>query len=81
MDAPCSTTLSEEQMSEGARSQGMPESKVAYLSRLYSLVRAGFAAGVSENFEKIMGGEPRSFEAFARSVFSAVPLALILMTV
>jgi uncharacterized protein YbjT (DUF2867 family) len=43
-------SLTEEQMLEGARSQGMPEPVVVYLGMLYSIVRAGFAAGISDDF-------------------------------
>lgn len=63
--------LTEEQMLKGARAQGMPEPIVAYLGMLYSVVRAGFAAGVSEDVEVITGRKPIAFEAFARSAFSA----------
>jgi uncharacterized protein YbjT (DUF2867 family) len=63
--------LTEEQMLEGVRSQGMPEPIVAYLGMLYSVVRAGFAAGVSNDFETITGRKPITFEAFARSAFQA----------
>jgi uncharacterized protein YbjT (DUF2867 family) len=61
--------LSEEQMLEGARAQGMPEPIVAYLGMLYSIVRAGYAAGISHDFETITGRKPMTFEAFARSAF------------
>ena len=64
-------SLTEEQMLEGARTQGMPEPVVAYLGMLYSVVRAGLAAGVSDDFEKITGRQPQNFEAFARSAFQA----------
>lgn len=63
--------LTEEQMLEGARAQGMPEPIVAYLGMLYSVVRGGFAAGVSGDFEAITGRKPIAFEAFARSAFRA----------
>jgi len=63
--------LTEEQMADGARAQGMPEPIVAYLAMLYSVVRAGFAAGVSDDFETITGRKPVAFEAFARSAFGA----------
>jgi uncharacterized protein YbjT (DUF2867 family) len=59
--------LTEEQMLAGARSHGMPEPAVAYLGVLYGVVRAGFAAGVSRDFETIMERKPMTFEAFARS--------------
>jgi uncharacterized protein YbjT (DUF2867 family) len=59
--------LTEDQMLVGARSHGMPEPAVAYMGVLYGVVRAGFAAGVSRDFETITGGKPMTFEAFARS--------------
>lgn len=61
--------LTEEQMLEGARVQGMPESIVAYLGMLYSVVRAGFAAGTSNDYEVVTGRKPVAFETFARSAF------------
>lgn len=64
-------SLNEDQMLEGARAQGMPEPIVAYLGMLYSVVRAGFAAGVSDDFEGITGRKPITFEAFARSAFQS----------
>jgi uncharacterized protein YbjT (DUF2867 family) len=62
-------SLIEAQMLEGARSQGMPEPAIAYLGMLYSVVRAGFAAGVSDDFEAMTGRKPIAFETFARSAF------------
>ena len=59
--------LTEEQMLAGARSHGMPEPAIAYLAVLYGVVRAGFAAGVSGDFETVTGRKPITFEAFARS--------------
>jgi uncharacterized protein YbjT (DUF2867 family) len=61
--------LTEDQMLEGARAQGMPEPIVTYLGMLYSVVRAGFAAGASDDFEKITGMNAITFEDFARSAF------------
>jgi uncharacterized protein YbjT (DUF2867 family) len=61
--------LTEEQMLEGARAQGMPEPIVAYLAMLYAIVRAGFAAGISGDLEAITGKKPTSFGAFARTAF------------
>jgi uncharacterized protein YbjT (DUF2867 family) len=63
--------LTEDQMLEGARAQGMPEPIVVYLGMLYSVVRAGFAAGVSDDLEKIIGRTAITFEAFARPAFQA----------
>ena len=62
-------SLTEGQMLEAARSQGMPEPVVAYLGMLYSVVRAGFAAGVSDDFEALTGRKPIAFETFARPSF------------
>ncbi len=64
-------SLTEGQMLDGARAQGMPEPVVSYLGMLYSVVRAGLAAGVSKDFETITGRKPMTFEAFARSAFGA----------
>ena len=63
--------MTEEQMASGARAQGMPEPIVAYLAMLYSVVRAGFAAGVSDDFETITYRKPVAFEALTRSAFGA----------
>ena len=59
--------LTEEQMLEGARSHGMPAPSVAYLGVLYGVVRAGYAAAVSHDFEAITGRAPLTFDAFARA--------------
>jgi hypothetical protein len=59
--------LTEEQMLDGARSHGMPEPVVAYMGVLYAVVRAGLAAGVSDDFHTITATKPMTFEAFARS--------------
>ena len=64
-------SLTEGQMLDGARAQGMPEPIVAYLGMLYSVVRAGLSAGVPNDFETITGRKPMTFEAFARSAFGA----------
>jgi uncharacterized protein YbjT (DUF2867 family) len=63
--------LTEQQMLDGARSQGMPEPVVAYLGVLYSVVRAGFAAGVSNDFESVTGRKPITFQSFAHSATAA----------
>ncbi len=59
--------LAEEQMLGGARSHGMPEPSVAYLGVLYSVVRAGYAAAIAGDFERITGRQPTTFDAFARA--------------
>jgi uncharacterized protein YbjT (DUF2867 family) len=57
--------LTEEQMISGARAAGMPESVVGYLSVLYGVVRAGYAAGVTSDVESITGRKPITFRTFA----------------
>jgi uncharacterized protein YbjT (DUF2867 family) len=63
--------LSDEQMSAGARSMGVPEPAVAYLSMLYAVVRAGGMAGVTEDFERVAGRRPTTFQEFAEASASA----------
>jgi uncharacterized protein YbjT (DUF2867 family) len=53
--------LTEEQMLAGARSHGMPEPNVQYLQMLYSVVRAGYSAGVTDTVERILGRKPLRF--------------------
>jgi uncharacterized protein YbjT (DUF2867 family) len=40
-------SLTDEQMTGGARAAGMPEPAVGYLAVLYGVVRAGYAAGIT----------------------------------
>jgi hypothetical protein len=47
--------LTEEQMVAGARAIGMPEPAIGHLTALYGVVRAGYAAGVTPDFEKVTG--------------------------
>jgi len=63
--------LTEEQMLDGARSHGMPAPAVAYLGMLYGVVRAGYAAGVANDFETLTGRRPTTFEAFAQAAAGA----------
>lgn len=58
--------LSEEQMAAGARGMGMPEPAIRYLTALYSVVRAGYAAPVTPVVEKVTGRKPTSFGEFAK---------------
>ncbi|MGC1298837.1 MAG: NAD(P)H-binding protein [Alloacidobacterium sp.] len=60
--------LTGEQMLEGARALGTPEPGVAYLVMLYSIVRAGHAAGITPYPETITRQKPLTFEAFAEAV-------------
>jgi len=59
--------ISEQEMLEGARRAGMPESAVQYLAALYGAVRAGYAAAVTPEVEKITGRKPVSFREFAQA--------------
>ena len=60
-------SLSEEQMIAGARAQGMPEPAIGYLAALYGVVRGGFAAAVTSDFEEVIGRTPIGFREFARA--------------
>jgi uncharacterized protein YbjT (DUF2867 family) len=59
--------ISEEAMMKSARDMGVPEGAVQYLQVLYSVVRAGYAAPVTDDVKRITGREPMTFEAFARA--------------
>jgi uncharacterized protein YbjT (DUF2867 family) len=58
-------SITEEQMLDGARSHGMPEPVATYLGVLYSVVRAGHAAGVAPVPASLSGYRPRTFQVFA----------------
>ena len=58
-------SLSEDQMTAGLRAHGVPDSAIAYLARLYSVVRAGYAAGITSDVETITGQRPIDFKTFA----------------
>ena len=58
-------SLSEDQMTAGLRAHGMPDSAIAYLATLYNVVRAGYAAGITSDFETITGRRPIDFKTFA----------------
>lgn len=64
-------SLTEEAMLHGARSTGMPEPVVGYMGALYAVVRAGFAAPVTNDFETLTGRAPMSFENFAHAAAHA----------
>jgi hypothetical protein len=49
----------------------MPENAIVYLTVLYGVVRAGFAAAVTGDFEKVAGRKPVRFEEFARAAAAA----------
>ncbi|QOY90158.1 SDR family oxidoreductase [Paludibaculum fermentans] len=58
--------LTEEQMAAGARAAGLPESTIAYMAVLYSIVRGGFAAGITPVVGEVTGRPPLTFAEFAR---------------
>jgi uncharacterized protein YbjT (DUF2867 family) len=62
--------LTEAQMTAGLRAYGMPDSAIGYLAMLYSVVRAGYAAGITSDVETITGRKPMDFKKFAESVAS-----------
>jgi uncharacterized protein YbjT (DUF2867 family) len=64
-------SLTEEQMVAGARAIGMPEPAIGYMTVLYGVVRAGYAAGVTPDFEKVMGRKPITFKNFAQTAAAA----------
>jgi uncharacterized protein YbjT (DUF2867 family) len=57
--------LTEEAMLQGARDQGMPEGAVQYMGVLYTVVRNGWMAAVTEDVEKVIGRPPVAFGDFA----------------
>jgi len=58
--------LPEEAMLQGARDQGMPEGAVQYLGILYTVVRAGYMAVVTDDVQNVTGQKPVTFVEFAR---------------
>ena len=58
--------LSEEEMLQGARDNGMPEGAVQYMAILYSAVREGLMAALTEDVKNATEKEPISFAEFAR---------------
>lgn len=60
-------SLSEEEMLQGARDQGMPEGAVQYMAVLYQAVRNGWTAMVTDDVQKAVGRAPISFADFARN--------------
>ncbi len=58
--------MPEEAMLQGARDNGMPEPAVQYMAVLYAVVRAGYAAVVTDDVERITGRKPLTFDAFVK---------------
>lgn len=63
--------ISERQMVDGARAAGLGEPAILYLTMLYSVVRSGFEAGVTNDVERLLGRKPLSFEEFAQASAAA----------
>ena len=58
--------ISEKEMMQGAREQGMPESAIQYILQLFALVRKGVMAEMTDTVRKVTGKAPISFKEFAR---------------
>ena len=59
--------LNEEAMLQGARDQGMPEGAVQYLGILYTVVRNGWMAAVTEDVKKVIGRPAVTFGEFVQA--------------
>lgn len=66
--------IPEEAMLKGLRDTGMPEGAVQYVGMLYSVVRAGYAAAVTQDVQAVLGRAPTRFEDFARRMAAAFTL-------
>jgi uncharacterized protein YbjT (DUF2867 family) len=64
-------SLSEQEMVAGARKAGIPEPAIGHIAMLYGIVRAGYAAGVTGDVEKVTGRKPISFKGFAETAKDA----------
>lgn len=60
------TPISEEEMLAGAMGSGMPESAARFMGLLYSAVLSGWAAGITDDVQRVTGHTPLTFEEFAR---------------
>jgi uncharacterized protein YbjT (DUF2867 family) len=56
--------ISEQSMMRGARDNGMSEGAAQYMAVLYGVVRAGYAATVTNDVENVTGRKPMTFEEF-----------------
>lgn len=59
--------LSEEEMLQGARDNGMEENAVQFMAQLYSAVRNGRMATITDDIEKVTGKAPISFTQFMQN--------------
>jgi uncharacterized protein YbjT (DUF2867 family) len=57
--------ITEDEMLERARQSGMPENMVRYMGALYSVVRAGYMAAITNDVEYVTGHKPIDFLNFA----------------
>ncbi|MCM2357150.1 MAG: NAD(P)H-binding protein [Geobacteraceae bacterium] len=62
----CYHAISEEEMLRGAMQNGLPESAARFMGLLYSIVRNGWAADVTDDVRLVAGRPPLSFAEFAR---------------
>jgi len=58
--------ISEEEMVRGAMQNGLSESSARFMALLYSIVRNGWAAGVTDDVQQVTGRPPLSFAEFVR---------------
>jgi uncharacterized protein YbjT (DUF2867 family) len=63
--------ITEEEMLRGAMRNGMPESAAQFMALLYSVVRNGWAAGVTDDVRQVTARAPLSFADFARQSTAA----------
>ncbi len=59
-------SISEADLMKGAREQGIPESAIQYIALLFSLVRNGLMAEITDTVREVTGKPPVSFTEFAR---------------
>lgn len=58
--------ITEEEMVAGAMRSGLPESAAGFMALLYSVVRNGWAAGITDDVRQATGRAPLTFAEFAR---------------
>ena len=58
--------ISEEEMIQGAVQNGLSRSSAEFMAMLYSVVRNGWAAGVTNDVQQVTGQAPQSFAEFVR---------------
>jgi uncharacterized protein YbjT (DUF2867 family) len=57
--------ISETEMIQGGREQGMPESAIQYIVQLFASVRKGLMAEITDSVRELKGSAPASFREFA----------------